>query len=434
MAALQWQPTNAPVASSRTDDIWFLDPSIGWAVNSNGQILKTTDGGKTWQEQFHSKFYLRCVGFANKSKGWVGTLKNSELLYQTLDGGKTWTIVQNLPAIVPSAICGLSVVSENVIYASGTNYPNRPPRMIKSIDGGKRWIGWEMSKYANLLVDTFFTSPERGWVVGGKADVPNPTRNQVKPVVLFTADGGKTWVNRIANLQNELPFGEWGWKIQFLNELIGFVSLENMTAGAILKTTDGGLTWERKKVNDLQGNANLEGIGFVDENQGWVGGWGTKDFSGGFSSETADGGDNWQNANQIGRFINRFRFFGNPVTVGYASGQTVYKYSSAPPVPFLLKAKTETEILESNEPEKFTDSVEIVYTVPSVSKSVTIDIWDRFGEEIRKLLDEKVPSPGNYSIIWDFSDNAGEKLPPGFYIYRITIDDKAESRIILLEE
>ena len=47
-AQLQWRPTNAPLASSRTDDIWFLDPVVGWAVNSNGQILKTSDGGMTW--------------------------------------------------------------------------------------------------------------------------------------------------------------------------------------------------------------------------------------------------------------------------------------------------------------------------------------------------------------------------------------------------
>ena len=33
----RWQRTNAPPASSRTDDIWFLDANRGWAVNSNGQ-------------------------------------------------------------------------------------------------------------------------------------------------------------------------------------------------------------------------------------------------------------------------------------------------------------------------------------------------------------------------------------------------------------
>ncbi|HLM02180.1 MAG TPA: FlgD immunoglobulin-like domain containing protein, partial [Pyrinomonadaceae bacterium] len=244
---------------------------------------------------------------------------------------------------------------------------------------------------------------------------------------------GQTWVNRIADLQDELPFGEWGWKIQFLNDSVGFVSLENMRAGAILKTTDGGLTWQRNPVNDPQGNANLEGVGFADENQGWVGGWGDANFEGGFSSETSDGGQNWQNANQIGRFINRFRFFGNPAFVGYASGQTVYKYSAEPAAPAFLKAQMRTEILDSNEPEEVTDSVEIAYTVPPGAENVTINIWDRFGEDVRRLLDEKAPEPGSYSIIWDFRNDTGEKLSPDFYIYRITIDSKAESRIVRLK-
>ena len=43
-----WRRTNAPTASSRTDDIWFIDPRVGWAVNSDGNIIKTEDGGGTW--------------------------------------------------------------------------------------------------------------------------------------------------------------------------------------------------------------------------------------------------------------------------------------------------------------------------------------------------------------------------------------------------
>jgi photosystem II stability/assembly factor-like uncharacterized protein len=431
---LQWRPTNAPVASSRTDDIWFIDPETGWAVNSNGQILMTTDGGASWTEQFRAdRTYLRCVGFANRMKGWVGTLTEARRLFHTEDGGARWSQVTNLPALAPAAICGLSVVNDSVIYASGTNFPNKPPRMIKSVDGGRTWSGWEMREHATLLVDCFFTSPERGWVVGGKANVSNPTRDDVKPVVLLTEDGGRTWVNRVANLQNTFPSGEWGWKIFFLNASVGYVSLENLKAGAVLKTIDGGLTWTRQPINDQQGNANLEGIGFIDEGHGWVGGWGDADFRGGFSSETLDGGEHWRNANEIGRFLNRFRFFGNPVTTGYASGRTVFKYSSEPVAPHLLERGRGTRILDTNEPQDSTGPVEITYTVASAgAKHLTIDIWDRFGQYIRSLRDERSPRPGNHLVTWDLKDDAGRDVPRGAYIYRITIDDQAESRIVRL--
>lgn len=429
--SLTWRRTNAPVASSRTDDIWFRTPELGWAVNSNGQIIHTTNGGDSWEQQFHdANVYLRCVGFASDLRGWVGTLTASQRLYDTTDGGVTWNVVTGLPQLAPSAVCGLAVVDESTVYAAGTNFPNRPPRMMKTLDGGTTWTAWDMMTHATLLVDTYFSDAQHGWVVGGKADTSNPTRNDVKAVVLYTDDGGKSWVNRAADLADELPLGEWGWKIQFLDDLVGLVSLQSFQRSAVLKTTDGGKTWKRIEVNDPQHNANLEGVGFVDESHGWVGGWGTADFRGGFSSETTDGGQNWRDANEIGKFINRFRFLGTPVTVGYASGLTVYKYS-AEPVPASARAVVPaTRFLENNEPIDTTRPLRVPITVPDGTGHLGVNIWDRFGEHVRRLLDESQPSGGSRTVEWDVTDDAGEPLAGGSFIIRITVDGTSESQIV----
>lgn len=436
-STLRWRPTNAPVASSRTDDICFLNPQIGWAVNSNGQIVHTTDGGNLWIEQLHDpEVYFRCVGFASATRGWAGTLTPSKTLFETRDGGQTWTQVTDLPPLAPPAICGLSVVNEAVVFASGTNFPNRAPRMMKTLDGGQIWTAWDMRPWADILIDTYFTSPDRGWVVGGKTDQPVPMRNNVKPVVLFTEDGGETWVNRVADLQNTFPAGEWGWKIQFLNEQVGFVSLENFNQGAILKTTDGGLTWSRHIINDPQQNANLEGIGFVDENHGWVGGWGDAEFERLSSSETVDGGLSWRDANEIGTAINRFRFFGTPVTVGYASGQTVYKYSSEPVpavVAVLAVAPRRGQLLEDLEPVEAVGQAAMTIMVPAHASQVTVRIWDRFGDQVRTLVDEPNPASGSRTLVWDRTDDAGQILPAGYFIWRVTIDQTSESRLMRLK-
>ncbi|MGH8909476.1 MAG: WD40/YVTN/BNR-like repeat-containing protein [Egibacteraceae bacterium] len=435
--ALTWRRTNAPDASSRTDDIWFETPSLGWAVNSNGQILRTTDGGDTWDEQFHDPadppIYLRCVGFASQTRGWVGTLSTARRLFETHDGGANWSLVPDLPALAPSAVCGLTVVNESVVYASGTNFPNRPARMMKTVDGGATWTAWDMSAHATLLVDTYFASPECGWVVGGQVQsATDPlTRANVKAVVLRTEDGGQTWVNRVADLTAELPLGEWGWKIQFLNDLVGFVSLESFTVGAILKTMDGGQTWERLEVNDPQRNANLEGIGFVGPDHGWVGGWGSASFEEGYSSETEDGGLNWDNANEIGQYINRFRFFGDPVTVGYSSGLTVYKYSAEPVPIAALEARPPTmRYLDSNEPADAARPVRIPIAVPEGASRLVVNIWGRFGDHLGTLMDEPRPAPGDRVVEWDVTDDAGEPLDPGSIILRVTVDDRSESRIL----
>ncbi len=434
---LQWFPTNAP-SQRRYDDIYFINASTGWTVNSDGKILKTTDGGVNWQQQFQvpGAIWLRSVGFTTPLNGWVGTVSPQQRLYHTTDGGETWTVVDNLPENAPVKICGLSVVNESVIYASGTNDPaDIPARMMKTVDGGATWTAWDMSEYATILIDNYFINENIGWVVGGKADpsITNPRRDDVIPVVLYTEDGGTTWVNRVADITSSFPFGEWGWKIFFLNENIGFVSLESDTKGAIVKTVDGGKTWKRLPINDPQGNANLEGVGFANENLGWVGGWGDENFQGGYSSETKDGGENWEDANQIGKFINRFRFFGNPVTVGYASGETIYKYSTAPVAASLeQRVAPPLRFLATNAPAKCDRSVNIEYTLPENTQKVRIDIWNQFSSFVRQLVDESNPSAGQKSVVWDGKNDAGESLPPGIFIYRLTVDGNAESRVIRL--
>jgi len=431
---LRWQRTNAPLASSRTDDIWFLDADRGWAVNSNGHILHTQDGGDRWQRQFSAGggVYLRCVGFANELSGWVGSVTESSRLLRTQDGGASWTLVDNLPPQAPPAICGLSIVNERVLYGSGTNEPDRATGVIKSVDGGQTWTATDMGEHATLLVDILFVDESRGWVVGGKAEVPNPGRNDVIPVVLATEDGGQTWDNRLAGMEGDFPKGEWGWKIHFVNEEVGFVALENESDGAILKTVDGGASWERKPVDDPQGNANLEGIGFVDEQLGWVGGWGDKDFKGGFTSETRDGGETWADANQVGKFLNRFRFIHEPELVGYASGDTVYKYSTAPVAPAMRRLA-----VGRSEPQAFSRArlpLQIPVGTLSATRSVRVDVWDRFGRHLATPLEEADPDDGVREVSWSGETDSGATAGPGIYMYRVTIDDSAESGTVRIEE
>lgn len=430
----RWQATAAPVASSRTDDIWFLDPQRGWAVNSNGQIVHTEDGFDTFEVQLHDEdVYFRCIGFANASRGWAGTLTSDKRLFETGDGGATWKTVRDLPPLAPAAVCGMSVVDASVVYASGTNFPEVPARMMRTLDGGTSWQAWDMSEHATLLVDTYFTDADHGWVVGGKANVPDPRRDDVHAVVLRTEDGGRTWVNKAAPLGDQLALGEWGWKIHFLDDRVGYVALESFDRGAILKTTDGGEGWTRLNINDPQHNINLEGVGFVEESTGWVGGWGVEfvgDEQAGFSSSTVDGGTTWQDANEIGRFINRFRFFRGPDPVGYASGLTVYRYSAHPSAVRPEAAPDGLRLLDDNNPRRAALPVEFAITVPEAATSLKIDLWDRFGAKARRVLEEAHPESGPRTVTWDGTDDTGRPLGTGSFIVRVTADGHSESQIM----
>lgn len=426
-----WKPTNAPHASSRTDDIWFLDEDHGWAVNSNGQALYTADGGNTWviKHVFPPRTYLRCVTFASPNHGWIGALSGPHRLYRTTDGGTTWTPITNLPP-TPNAICGIWAVSETLLYASGTNYPDRSPALIKSLDGGATWTHIDMQPHASLLVDVYFRDEEHGWVVGGSGGT---TRPKVKPVVLYTEDGGRTWVNQLAGQSAEFPLGEWGWKIQFLQDGTGFISLENFDEGAILKSVDGGRTWARLPVNDAQRNANLEGIGFISASQGWVGGWGDRQFQGGYSSETSNGGATWRNANHVGKFINRFRFIGTPARVGYASGDTVYKYDESPQSILIqpLTATRASRLVLNQHAEVVAKDFGILLDVPEGTQRLCVNVWDRFGSHVATLVEETAPTAGLRHVSWDFQVRPDLPDAKGYFIYRVNADDLVESRVLL---
>jgi photosystem II stability/assembly factor-like uncharacterized protein len=364
------------------------------------------------------------MSFTSPTDGWVGSITRRQRLWKTQDG-RIWTDMTSLLPALPSAICGISSPSKNVVFASGTQYPDREAAVMHTADGGQTWNSISTAAHANLLIDTLFVDDLHGWVVGGHGGT---SYDKLKPVVMFTADGGKTWENRLQNSGINFPSGEWGWKIQFLNPQVGFVSLENDTAAAILKTTDGGQTWKRIEVTDPQRNVELEGIGFFNEEIGWVGGWGHGFMAGdpdGTTSGTTDGGRTWFNANNVGRFINRFRFLGTQPIIGYASGGTVYQ-GVAVPADQLARVAAAPRIAEPQIPHAW-ETLDITAEVPNDAKQLTITIFDPRQTLVKVLTDEKSPRPGARKFSWDFKTDDGVDTGTGHFMYRIFVDGHATS-------
>jgi len=261
----QWRTLpNAPRTTSRFDDVFFINPQVGWVIGSRGEIFKTSDGGVSWkQPSTITSSGLRCVGFANAAKGWVGTLHPDNFFFMTTDSGKTWNRVDNIPEPKPLGICGISVVNENIVYASGLF--DDAPRVIKTTDGGQTWQTIDLSAHARALVDCYFFSADSGFVVGAMGTTFQDQRTRV----LFTADGGKKWSVRFTGTRPS----ELCWKISFPKRNTGYVSIEAFNQGAtyFLKTTDGGVTWKEKVLSNTL--RDVQGIGFMNEKWGWEGAW-----------------------------------------------------------------------------------------------------------------------------------------------------------------
>ncbi len=405
-----WQTLpNAPVAA-RHDDMHFITPNLGWVVNSSGQILKTTDGGNSWTKQYQSSVYFRSVKFADSLRGWAGTLNTDSVLFHTNDGGLNWNLVTNIPLPRPKRICGLAIPNDSVIYGSGAF--DGPAVIIKSTDGGQTWQSIDMSMYAGNLIDMYFLNSDSGFVVGGAP--ATQVLVDTKPIVLFTGDGGQTWETRYSG--NAL--GEWGWKIVFPSDNIGYVSLENENSARIVKSTDAGLTWTERPIRDL---IDLEGIGFYNNDIGWVAARQEEKI-------TTDGGLTWQ-ATDIGKQINRFQFFGD--TLAYAAGVTIYKLTKSIVTDVAdNKIVNKDFFLLQNYPNPFNPSTNIVYSLPK-STNVRLIIYNGLGQTVRNLLN-KFQSNGKHTVTWDGKDNLGRFVSSGFYIYRIDAGNNAQSKMMIL--
>jgi photosystem II stability/assembly factor-like uncharacterized protein len=139
-------------------------------------------------------------------------------------------------------------------------------------------------------------------------------------VILKTSDGGKSWKKVY---QSERPF-ECTWKASFPTKDVGYVTIQsynpdpNVKQQRIAKTTDGGNSWQEINLVEDAG-AREFGIGFIDENHGFVG-----TMNSGY--ETKDGGLMWAPVN-LGKACNKIRIYkdANGKVYGYSIGVDVFK-------------------------------------------------------------------------------------------------------------
>jgi photosystem II stability/assembly factor-like uncharacterized protein len=83
-----WEQIRSPAATWSVSSVYFRDAKDGWAVGFAGQILRSRDGGATWEAQTSPvTSWLNCVLFDASNRGWIA-VDNGFLVSE--DGGETW--------------------------------------------------------------------------------------------------------------------------------------------------------------------------------------------------------------------------------------------------------------------------------------------------------------------------------------------------------
>jgi len=331
-AKYAWEKLTTEPYPGKQDDIVFINPDVGWYVNGSGHIYKTTDAGKTWAQQFHHPgTFFRCVAFADEQRGWAGNVgpdyypgvTDDTPLYETSDGGTTWTPVAGLAGDKVKGLCALEVVrgEGGATRIVGAGRVGGPPSFIMSDDLGKTWKQIDVAAQCGAIFDVHFTDLKHGFLAA--ATDADPQKSHA--LVLATSDAGTTWTKAY---ESQRPW-ELTWKLSFPTASTGYVTIQSynpskeVTARFVAKTTDAGKTWtelpltENFKVREF-------GVAFLDEKVGWVG-------ATPFSFETLDGGATWTPCT-MGNAVNKVRVLKTPTGfVAYAIGVDVRKLVGAMP-------------------------------------------------------------------------------------------------------
>lgn len=206
-------------------NVYFADQVTGF-VSGGNELWKTTDGGQNFAPtdlQLPSDVIITEIYFDSPSVGIVATIsytneqKHFITIERTADLGVTWntvyndTIFENSSTVYYEKINVFHFPNSNVGYAAGGN-----GLFLKTTDGGLTWTKQYLAPYTNLT-GLFFTSPSVGYInnAGG---------------IYKTTDGGQTWT-----VQNISPLGIIS-EIAFANAAVGYA----VGKDGIYKTTNGG--------------------------------------------------------------------------------------------------------------------------------------------------------------------------------------------------
>lgn len=250
-------------------------------ANQGFEVLQTTDGGNTWRQipdQFKHK--IRSVWFVDPTTGWALTIDRDIL--NTADGGANWTLQRKAGAVKlklignrrdpfmdqPEQIEHVYFIDKAHGWAWGggkkNDYTEQPGTWLKTVDGG---VNWDEIPYpfGQNVYSIFFLDSNRAWA------------STEGDGFYKSGDGGLTWTK----LQTRQPEDVYR-AIFFFDASNGWVVGRS---GKLARTTDGGSTWQKMYL--IKDEFKMRDVFFTDSDHGWAVG------ESGAILYTPDGGETW---------------------------------------------------------------------------------------------------------------------------------------------
>lgn len=239
-----------------------VSASVVWIGGSGGTVLRTVDGGKTWEKRNvpgAEKLDFRGVAAFDANTAIAAAAGEAEKglarIYRTTDGGAHWQLVFQ--------------TEQKGVFFDGIAFWDRshglvlsdPPDgkwfLLSTADGGATWHrlapdNWppvlpHESAFAASNSSLLLHGDSHAWIASGGAD---------RARIFHSSDRGQSWQVSDTPMPSGESSGIFG--LRFLDATRGIAvggdhKKENEPSPNVIVTTDGGRTWQKATPTDPPG-------------------------------------------------------------------------------------------------------------------------------------------------------------------------------------
>lgn len=248
LAAPRWTMQTSGV-TARLRGVSAVSERMAWASGSDSTVLRTSDGGTTWQKLSVTSETLdfRDVDAVDPQTAYVLSIGNgpASRIYKTTDAGKTWALQfkNEDPKVFLDA---MSFWDTNNGIAFGDSVDGQFYILITA-DGGHSWSRVPQSALPPALENEgAFAASGTNIALFGKSHAWIGTGAAAKSRVLRTSDRGRTWQIADTPLASGALSGIFS--IAFRDAKHGAIAggdyrKEQEAVDNLAVTSDGGVTW-----------------------------------------------------------------------------------------------------------------------------------------------------------------------------------------------
>ena len=298
-----------------------LSPNVGYIAGWTGTglgLAKTSDAGRTWQRLPIPADHLTALRFIDERVGWAAGFVSRDVpqiachqaapagaqpckgvVLRTQDGGKTWQTVLAIPTngVQGEPIRQIQAVDDQRAWAltldqSPCTFPCLS-YVQRTSDGGRTWTTLLHGEIAAIR----FASASRGWVA--LDDTPSPGTVEIR----VTSDGGATWRTGLRTATgNTMAIDAASIDTAWVLTRDGaYCTSSSCAKYALFRTDNGGVNWpylgNPKDFTVGCSGGHLAGPLFASVGRGWLGlnlGAGGANVGSGGILTSEDGGRTWR--------------------------------------------------------------------------------------------------------------------------------------------